>query len=142
MELWMRTLRRRYSTSCFPLLKLWRRRAGPFCKSSKDKGIANEEELAPYLKRAGDSSSVRWYAARARMDHLLSSAIKAADRDAKREPAETSPEPKRNTGADDSRGRESAQTAQPLAEMKGVAPLLPSCMVGTLAWARDNVPPE
>src|ERR1700728_235519 len=42
----------------------------------KDKGIASEQELAPYLEQAGNASSVRWLAASVRMNHLLSSAIK------------------------------------------------------------------
>src|ERR1700680_3457684 len=38
----------------------------------KDQGIATEEKLAPYLDRAGNTSSVKWRAARARMQYLLS----------------------------------------------------------------------
>ena len=52
----------------------------------KGKGITNEEELAPYLERAGNASNVRWLAARVRMDHLLSSAMKGAEQEAKKEP--------------------------------------------------------
>jgi hypothetical protein len=52
----------------------------------KDKGITNKEELAPYLERAGNASNVRWLAARVRMDHLLSSAMKGAEQEAKKEP--------------------------------------------------------
>src|ERR1700728_812945 len=40
----------------------------------KGKGIATDEELAPYLQDAGRASSVRWLAARVRMEYLLSSA--------------------------------------------------------------------
>jgi hypothetical protein len=47
----------------------------------KDKGITNEEELAPYLEQAGNASNVRWLAARVRMDHLLSSAMKGAEQE-------------------------------------------------------------
>ncbi len=49
----------------------------------KDKGIATDQELAPYLEQAGNASSVRWLAARVRIDHLLSSAMKPAGQDAK-----------------------------------------------------------
>lgn len=58
----------------------------------KDKGIANEEELASHLEQAGKGSSVRWLAVRVRMNYLLSSAIKAAEQDAKKE----SPKPTEN----------------------------------------------
>src|SRR3984885_12176755 len=39
----------------------------------KGKGIATDKELAPYLEGAGRASSVRWLAARGRMEYLLSS---------------------------------------------------------------------
>jgi len=68
----------------------------------KRKGIATEEELAPYLEQAGDASNVRWRAARVRIDYLLSSAMKAAEQDARKEPpktAEDSQKP-RDTGTE------------------------------------------
>ena len=52
----------------------------------KDKGIANEEELASHLEQAGKRSSVRWLAVRVRINYLLSSATEAAEQDAKKEP--------------------------------------------------------
>jgi hypothetical protein len=43
----------------------------------KDKSIAKDDELAPYLERAAAASAVRWRATRVRMAHLLASAEKA-----------------------------------------------------------------
>src|ERR1700680_3389325 len=47
----------------------------------KDQGIATEEKLAPYLDRAGNTSSVKWRAARARMQYLLSPVKKENDKE-------------------------------------------------------------
>jgi len=37
----------------------------------RDKHIANDEELNRYMEKAADASSVKWRAARVRMDHLF-----------------------------------------------------------------------
>jgi hypothetical protein len=55
----------------------------------KDKGITNEEELAPYLERAGNASGVRWLAARVRIEHLIAGAMKAEEEKAKKEASTT-----------------------------------------------------
>lgn len=52
----------------------------------KDKGLASEQELAPYFEQAGNASNIRWRAARVRIDYLLSSAIKTAEPDLKSSP--------------------------------------------------------
>jgi hypothetical protein len=57
----------------------------------KEKGVASDEELKPFLQQAGDASSVKWRAARVRFDHLLSSVVKALEEGEKKmtaEPAE------------------------------------------------------
>ena len=47
----------------------------------KDKQIIADEELTRYLEQAGEASSVKWRAARVRMEHLF-----AVSSDAKSEP--------------------------------------------------------
>jgi len=75
----------------------------------KDKGLASEAELAPYLEAAAEASEVRWRAARLRMDALLTAAIKDAEEEfartieerkdaaAKREAGEVASNPKGET---------------------------------------------
>src|ERR1700731_152281 len=45
----------------------------------KAKGIATNEELAPYLEEAGNASNVRWRAVRVRTAALISSAMKSPE---------------------------------------------------------------
>jgi hypothetical protein len=45
----------------------------------KAKGIATDEELAPFLEQAGNASNVRWLGARVRIRSLISSAMKPAE---------------------------------------------------------------
>ena len=82
----------------------------------KDKGIANEEELASHLKQAGDASGVRWLAVRVRIDYLLSSAIKAAEQDAKKEsPKPTENKQEAKPAAKQLNGKETAKGAEQVA---------------------------
>jgi hypothetical protein len=50
----------------------------------KGQGIATDEKLAPYFEQAGNASSVKWRAARARMEHIFSP-IPQGVKDAKKE---------------------------------------------------------
>lgn len=91
----------------------------------KDKGIANEEELAAHFEQAGKASGVRWLAVRVRIDYLLSSAMKTAEQDVKKrevpKTTENTPEPRnegtetsRRTGKEDTRGmQKTAASAKP-----------------------------
>lgn len=49
----------------------------------KDKGMATDEELAPYLEQAGNASNVRWRAFRVRTAALISSAMKPPETEKK-----------------------------------------------------------
>jgi hypothetical protein len=51
----------------------------------KEQGIAPEDKLAPYLERAGAASSVKWRAARARMNFLLAPAPKKSSESSEKE---------------------------------------------------------
>jgi hypothetical protein len=80
----------------------------------KDKGIGSEEELAPYLERAGNASNVRWLAVRVRIEYLLSTAMQAAEQGEKKEspkPQESREEPK-DRSTETSRGKEPEKSAQ------------------------------
>ncbi len=46
----------------------------------KAKGIVSDEELAPFLKQAGNTSSVRWLAAKVRIKSMISSAMKDGEK--------------------------------------------------------------
>ncbi len=59
----------------------------------KEKGLASEEEITRYLEQAGNASNVRWRAARVRIEHLISGALKTAEREAK--PGTPEPEEKK-----------------------------------------------
>jgi hypothetical protein len=87
----------------------------------KAKGIANDEELAPYLEQAGNASSVRWRAARVRIDHLLSSVIQSAQEDAKAEQPQTSndrPQPRGEKASEAGRGQVAAVSSEANADKK------------------------
>lgn len=46
----------------------------------KDQGKTNGKKLAPYLEDAAKAGNVRWLAVRLRLNHLISSAMKAEER--------------------------------------------------------------
>jgi hypothetical protein len=69
----------------------------------KDKGLADEKELGLYLEQSGNASSVRWRGARVRIDHLISSAIEAAEREAKKESPNPRGDGKESSGTDGQR---------------------------------------
>jgi hypothetical protein len=69
----------------FPAFEALETQSAALLQLLKDKGIANEEELAAHFEQAGKASSVRWLAVRVRIDYLLSSAMKTAEQDVKRE---------------------------------------------------------
>ena len=84
----------------------------------KDKGIATDEDLAPYLERAGNTSNVRWRAVRVRTAALISSAMKPADQPASppakdATPPQSTDQQKQTEAAKDTVDRESKAEKQP-----------------------------
>lgn len=90
----------------------------------KDKGIATEQELAPYLEEAGNASSVRWLAVRVRIDYLLSSAMTPAKPEAKdaekdsSQSAENKSGKEANAAADKTGEKESEKESEKKSEEK------------------------
>jgi hypothetical protein len=81
----------------------------------KDQGIAPDDKLAPYLDRAGNASSVKWRAARARMNHLLAPAPKkASEPTAEKQSKDHQPETKNHKAKQD--GEEQAKPKQAAAK--------------------------
>jgi hypothetical protein len=68
----------------------------------KEKGIAKDDELAPYMERAAAASAVRWRATRVRMAHLFASAEKRAEEAADRNKgaAQQKPQPEQPAPGD------------------------------------------
>jgi hypothetical protein len=77
----------------FPAFEALETQSAALLQLLKDKGIANEEELAAHFEQAGKASSVRWLAVRVRIDYLLSSAMKTAEQDVKKESPKTTENP-------------------------------------------------
>ena len=49
----------------------------------REAGIASEEKMKPYLERAGNAASVKWRAARVRMEYLLTPVQKKKEEEKK-----------------------------------------------------------
>jgi hypothetical protein len=99
----------------------------------KDEGIATEEKLEPYLDRAGNASSVRWRAARARMEYLLTPQGKKG--------SDTEGEQKDESKPDDKPGAASDTQADP-ADKKPQDSDKPSQEAAATNPQREKKPPK
>lgn len=71
----------------FSSLEALETRSAAVLEFLKDKGLATDEELAPHFEQAANASNVRWRAARVRLNHLLSSALKPDEKVAEKKTA-------------------------------------------------------
>jgi hypothetical protein len=62
-----------------PALEALETQSAAILQFLKDRKIASDKDLAPFLEHAANASSVRWRAARLRMDRLLASVTKAEE---------------------------------------------------------------
>jgi hypothetical protein len=76
----------------FPTLEALETQSGAIVQFLKERGIASDSDLAPFVEQAAKASNVRWRAARVRIDHLLSGAAKAAEASEEKERAVTEKE--------------------------------------------------
>lgn len=68
----------------------------------KSKGVVTDEELAPFLERAGNASGIRWHAVQLRTRALLSSALRPSSEPGERNAPATTAEATKKTGEDKS----------------------------------------
>ena len=93
----------------FPHLETIETQSAAILELLKDRGIATEQELAPYLEQAGRASNVRWLTTRLRIEHTLSQMKWDLEKahEAKPEPA---PHPEEKTAVTKESTEGSAQT--------------------------------
>jgi hypothetical protein len=105
----------------FPAFEALETQSAALLQLLKDKGLANEEELAAHFEQAGKASSVRWLAVRVRIDYLLSSATKTAERDVKKDSAKTTENPIAKTSREKETHEETLNIPKTAASSKPVA---------------------
>jgi hypothetical protein len=97
----------------FSLLEAQETQSAAMLQLIKDKGIASDAELAPYLDQAGNASSVRWRAARVRINYLLSSTKPAKKTEEKKESAHQDAAPVANKDNDNDKDEKQSKGQQP-----------------------------
>jgi hypothetical protein len=107
----------------FSSLEALETRSAALLQLVKDKRLASDEELASCLEQAGNASSVRWRAARARINYLLSTVLNAPEPVAEKKPAQTAdPEPADDTTVEPNAGKKDGDSPSSDEKMVGDAP--------------------
>jgi hypothetical protein len=82
----------------------------------KSKGVVTDEELAPFLNQAGNTSDIRWRAVQLRSAALISSALRPSSKEKAKagEPntSATAPEPAEKTGQAEAQSAKREKTAE------------------------------
>jgi hypothetical protein len=72
--------------------------SGAVLQFLKDKKIATDEQLAPYMEQARSASAIRWNAVRLRMNRLLAPAFKTAEKSTEQKPSAPQTKPTEEKG--------------------------------------------
>ncbi len=86
----------------FPTLEAMETQNAAILQFLEERYVLSDEDLAPFLEKAGNASSVRWLGTRLRVKHILEGAARAAEasQEKKSQPAEPKPaEPKQDQQA-------------------------------------------
>jgi len=111
----------------FPHLEAMETRIDAILQFLKDKGIATDEQLAPYLEEAGKASYVKWLATGLRAGHILSLLMKEVEKPKEEEPRQVEksanvpgPHPGPSIGEEDASASDQVNTETPAEPTEGV----------------------
>src|SRR5215471_15828292 len=111
----------------FPHLEAMETRIDAILQFLKDKGIATDEQLAPYLEEAGKASYVKWLATGLRAGHILSLLMKEVEKPKEEEPRQVEksanvpgPHPGPSVGEEDASASDQVNTETPAEPTEGV----------------------
>jgi hypothetical protein len=130
----------------FRYLELLETQSGAVLQYLKDKGIASDEHLAPYLEQAANASNVKWRAARVRMRHLFAVAPQPAgnevskpeNKEVKKEATKTDTVTSQQKAMPHQHGDSSNSTKLPEADSSGTDPRAKEVAARSEAGEKSN----
>ncbi len=134
----------------FRYLELLETQSGAVLQYLKDKGIASDEHLAPYLEQAANASNVKWRAARVRMRHLFAvaprpdrnEASKPENKEVKKEATKTETVTSQQKAMPHEQGDSSNSTKLPEADSSGKDSRTKEAVARSEAGEKSNASPE